>query len=139
MRPGTAVTTIPPELDLTARICIGDKGSLLGCLSTVEVGIGRIFDRRNVVDLADNGRGRGCIGHVAYVNFAIDGDFRDVSVGMNEVRIVEDDEGKEEDRENIMHADVSGGCHSASGLLGLDGRKGYRLGKRTKEGMAEGI
>jgi len=54
----TTITTIPPELDLTARICIGDKGGLLSSLTTVEVRIGRIFDGRDVVDLADNGRGR---------------------------------------------------------------------------------
>jgi len=44
---------------------------------------------------------------------------------MNEVRIVEGDEGKEEDGEKTMHADVSGGATVPRVCLGqMEGRAG---------------
>lgn len=95
MWPVCSIAILPPKLELTTWVCIGNKSSELGCLSAVHVGVRRALDRCDVVDLADNGRGGLSIGYVAHVYVPVNRDLGDVTVGFREASITEDKQREE--------------------------------------------
>ena len=81
------VATRPLDLELTARIGLGDILSELGAEATVQVWVGGAFHGAIGRDLTYDGRGgRARTGGISIVDGTIDGDLGDIAVGRDEGR-----------------------------------------------------